>query len=79
MKTGRIYMTSQNHGYSVLSDTLPENAVLAFLNLNDNTCEGIRYSAFPGLSVQFHPEACQGPKDTEYLFSEFIKMMERRV
>lgn len=79
MKTGRIYMTSQNHGYSVLSDTLPENAVLTFLNLNDNTCEGIRYSAFPGLSVQFHPEACQGPKDTEYLFSEFIKMMERRV
>ncbi len=78
-KTGRIYMTSQNHGYSVLNDTLPRNASLAFLNLNDHTCEGIRYEDFPGLSIQFHPEACGGPKDTEYLFTEFINMMERRV
>lgn len=78
-ETGRIYMTSQNHGYSVVSDSLPEYASLAFINLNDNTCEGIRYNRFPGLSVQFHPEACSGPKDTEYLFQEFMEMMERRI
>ncbi|MGN0306199.1 MAG: carbamoyl phosphate synthase small subunit [Lachnospiraceae bacterium] len=79
VETGRIYMTSQNHGYSVVSDSLPENASLAFINLNDNTCEGIRYRNFPGLSVQFHPEACGGPKDTQYLFHEFMEMMERRI
>lgn len=76
VESGRIYITSQNHGYSVSCDNLPPNASLSFVNLNDFTCEGIRYKDFPGLSVQFHPEACGGPKDTEYLFQEFIKMME---
>lgn len=78
LQSGRIYITSQNHGYSVINDTLPINAEPAFINLNDHTCEGIRYRSFPGLSVQFHPEACGGPKDTEYVFQEFIEMMERR-
>ncbi|MBQ9990676.1 MAG: carbamoyl phosphate synthase small subunit [Lachnospiraceae bacterium] len=78
LRSGRIYITSQNHGYSVINDSLPENAELAFINLNDHSCEGIRYLDFPGLSVQFHPEACGGPQDTEYLFQEFIQMMERR-
>lgn len=78
LETGRIYITSQNHGYAVTVSSLPENAVCSFINLNDNTCEGIRYTDFPGFSVQFHPEACGGPHDTEFLFREFIELMEGR-
>lgn len=78
MLTGRNYITSQNHGYAVRNDSLPENAVLGFTNINDGTCEGIRYNDFPGFSVQFHPEACGGPRDSEFLFQEFIDLMERR-
>lgn len=77
-KTGRVYITSQNHGYAVKMDSIPENAVISYTNINDNTCEGIEYSSFPGFSVQFHPEACGGPHDTEYLFNEFIMLMEGR-
>lgn len=76
--TGRNYITSQNHGYAVKNDTIPENAVLSFININDGTCEGIRYNDFPGFSVQFHPEACGGPHDSEFLFRQFIELMERR-
>lgn len=79
MRTGHIYITSQNHGYGVMNHSLPSNSELTFINLNDDTCEGIRYRNFPGLSVQFHPEACGGPKDTDFLFHEFAKMMERRI
>lgn len=75
--TGRIYITSQNHGYAVVSDTIPANATERFINVNDGTCEGISYQSFPGFSVQFHPEACGGPKDTDFLFHEFISLMER--
>ena len=77
LETGRIYITSQNHGYAVKNDSLPENATLRFTNLNDGTNEGIVYTDFPGFSVQFHPEACGGPHDSEYLFGEFIALMER--
>lgn len=77
MLTGRNYITSQNHGYAVLSPSIPEGATERFININDGTCEGISYTAFPGFSVQFHPEACGGPKDTEFLFQEFIDLMER--
>ncbi|MGN0243027.1 MAG: carbamoyl phosphate synthase small subunit [Lachnospiraceae bacterium] len=76
METGRTYITSQNHGYAVKNDCLPANSDLYFKNVNDDTCEGIRYHSFPGFSVQFHPEACGGPHDTEYLFQEFIHLME---
>ncbi|MBS6398215.1 MAG: carbamoyl phosphate synthase small subunit [Clostridiales bacterium] len=76
--TGRSYITSQNHGYAVKTDSLPDNADSRFLNLNDDTCEGICYRSFPGFSVQFHPEACAGPRDTDFLFEEFISLMERR-
>lgn len=78
LQDGRCYITSQNHGYAVRNDTLPQDADLRFLNLNDDTCEGIRYRSFPGLSVQFHPEACGGPHDSEFLFGEFLALMERR-
>lgn len=75
--TGRIYVTSQNHGYAVISDTLPATATERFINVNDGTCEGVSYQNFPGFSVQFHPEACGGPKDTDFLFQEFLSLMER--
>lgn len=76
--SGKIYITSQNHGYAVKTDSIPENAEICFSNLNDNSCEGISYKNFPGFSVQFHPEACGGPHDTEYLFQKFIDLMEGR-
>ena len=77
VETGRVYITSQNHGYAVMSDTLPENAVESFKNGNDGTCEGVSYTDMPAFSVQFHPEACGGPLDTAFLFDKFISMMEK--
>jgi len=74
--TGRVFITSQNHGYAVVTETLPETAEVSFVNANDNTCEGITYKNMPAFSVQFHPEACAGPLDTRWLFDKFISMME---
>lgn len=74
--TGRVYITSQNHGYAVVNDSLPENGVVSFVNGNDNTCEGVRYTNMPAFSVQFHPEACGGPLDTAFLFDRFIDMIK---
>ncbi len=74
-ETSSLYITSQNHGYAIDVDTLPANSKLRFVNLNDGTCEGIDYTDIRAFSVQFHPEACAGPKDTEFLFDRFIKMM----
>ncbi|MBE6111318.1 MAG: glutamine-hydrolyzing carbamoyl-phosphate synthase small subunit [Erysipelotrichaceae bacterium] len=73
---GRTYITTQNHGYAVDTDTLPEDAVLRYVNANDGTCEGIDYPKSKCFTVQFHPEACAGPKDTGFLFDRFIQMME---
>ncbi len=74
--TGRVFITSQNHGYAVISDSLPEGAVASFVNGNDGTCEGVDYSYMPAFSVQFHPEACGGPQDTGFLFDRFTSMMD---
>lgn len=79
METGRISITSQNHGYAVCSEPLPKGAALWFENVNDRTCEGLRYTTIPACSVQFHPEACGGPKDTESLFEEFLSLMEQTI
>ena len=73
---GRTFITTQNHGYAVLSETLPKSAVLKYVNANDLSCEGILYPNKKCFTVQFHPEACAGPHDTNYLFDEFINMME---
>ncbi|WP_317854901.1 carbamoyl phosphate synthase small subunit [Chakrabartyella piscis] len=73
--TGRLYITSQNHGYAIKSETLPKSAVLSFTHVNDDTCEGVEYADIPAFSVQFHPEACGGPKDTNFLFDQFMNMM----
>ena len=77
MTTGKVYITSQNHGYAVLSDSIDTNiAKELFINVNDRTCEGIEYTNHPVFSVQFHPEACAGPNDSQFLFDRFINMME---
>ncbi len=76
LETGRVYITSQNHGYAVVSESLPENAKEGFVNGNDGTCEGVNYTDMPAFSVQFHPEACGGPRDTAFLFDRFIDLME---
>ena len=78
METGRVYISSQNHGYAVENDTLPSYAKLAFINSNDGTCEGVTYTDIPAFSVQFHPEACGGPHDTNYLFDKFVNMIDVR-
>ena len=77
MESGRIYITSQNHGYAVETASLPESARLSFVNANDGTCEGICYTDIPAFSVQFHPEACGGPHDTNFLFDRFVEMMKK--
>ena len=71
-------MSSQNHGYAVVNDSLPANATLSYINVNDGTCEGVDYTDTKAFSVQFHPEACGGPHDTEFLFDKFIAMMEEK-
>ena len=76
VETGRVYITSQNHGYAVVSDSMPENGKVSFVNGNDNTCEGVNYTNMPAFSVQFHPEACGGPHDTAFLFDRFIELMK---
>lgn len=74
--TGRVYITSQNHGYAVLGETLPVSARVSYMNANDQTCEGIDYTDAPMFSVQFHPEASAGPLDTSFLFDGFISLMQ---
>ena len=74
--TGHTYITSQNHGYAVVSDSLPAGQV-RFVNANDGTCEGVDYPEWNAFSVQFHPEACAGPRDTSALFDRFVDMMKR--
>ncbi|MDR0813591.1 MAG: carbamoyl phosphate synthase small subunit [Oscillospiraceae bacterium] len=72
--TGRTYITTQNHGYAVKSSSIdPAVATEWFVNVNDGTCEGVRYNNGSVRSVQFHPEAAAGPRDTAFLFDEFIK------
>ena len=77
LETGRVYISSQNHGYVVKDSSVPEGiAEVAFVNVNDGTVEGLKYKNKKIFTVQFHPEACAGPKDSEVLFDRFIKMME---
>jgi carbamoyl-phosphate synthase small subunit len=77
--TNRCYITSQNHGYAVDGSTLPEDWEPLFVNMNDGSNEGIRHKTKPWLSAQFHPEACSGPTDTEWMFDEFVNSLECRV
>ena len=73
--TERCFITSQNHGYAVDNNTLGADWEPLFVNMNDGSNEGIRHKTNPWFSAQFHPEACSGPTDTEFLFDEFVKLL----
>jgi carbamoyl-phosphate synthase small subunit len=73
--SGKVEITTQNHGFAVDGDSLPRELEVTHLNLNDNTIEGMRHTKFPAFSVQYHPEASAGPHDSEYLFGQFREMI----
>ena len=75
--TGRVHITAQNHGYAVDADSLPAEVEVSHVNLNDGTVEGLRHRSLPIMSIQYHSEASPGPWDNEYLFDEFLTMVER--
>jgi carbamoyl-phosphate synthase small subunit len=74
-QSGRVEITTQNHGFAVEADSLPDELEVTHLNLNDNTIEGIKHRKLPAFSVQYHPEASAGPHDSSYLFGEFRAML----
>jgi carbamoyl-phosphate synthase small subunit len=76
LQTGRVEITSQNHGFAVDADSLEGKAELTHRNLNDQTVEGLRGLGTPFFSVQYHPEASPGPHDSNYLFGRFRRLVE---
>ena len=79
LTTGRIEITSHNHGFAVDADSLPSDVEVTHINLNDNTVAGLRHKSLPVFCVQYHPESAPGPHDSEYLFERFIDLMRRSV
>nr|WP_040393409.1 carbamoyl phosphate synthase small subunit [Effusibacillus pohliae] len=75
LTSGRVWITSQNHGYAVLAEDIPAALEVTHINVNDGSIEGIRVKSLPAFSVQFHPEACPGPRDSEGLFEKFLQHM----
>ena len=78
LDTGKIEITSQNHGFAVDPSTLPDDTEVTHINLYDGTVEGLRHKTHPMFSVQYHPEASPGPHDADYLFTDFISLIEKR-
>jgi carbamoyl-phosphate synthase small subunit len=76
LTTGRVYITAQNHGYAVDADSLPAGLEVSRLNLNDNTVEGLAHRDIPLLTIQYHSEASPGPRDNEYVFDQFLEMVD---
>ncbi len=78
LATGKVEITSQNHGFCVVPETLPRNAEATHVSLFDGSNEGLRLNGQPVFSVQYHQEASPGPQDSHYLFERFVALMERR-
>lgn len=78
LASGHVQITSQNHGFAVAADSLPDEVEVTHRNLNDGTVEGLRHTRYQAFSVQYHPEAAPGPHDADPLFSEFVRLMRER-
>ncbi len=78
LQSGKVEITSQNHGFAIDPDSLPADTTVTHLNLYDKTVEGFRHTTKPMFSVQYHPEASPGPHDADYLFRQFLESMEKR-
>ena len=76
LRTGRVHITAQNHGYAVDADSLPPELEVSHVNLNDGTIEGLRHASLPAMGIQYHSEASPGPLDNEYIFTQFLEMVD---
>jgi carbamoyl-phosphate synthase small subunit len=76
LRTGRVHITAQNHGYAIDPESLPPEVEVSHLNLNDGTVEGLRHKSLPAMSIQYHSEASPGPQDNEYIFDEFLTSID---